>query len=43
MVCPLLSIIFPEYAAKIGMIASLCAGWGLISAADGSNVQNPKP
>jgi hypothetical protein len=38
MLCP------PDIAQKIMLISSLFAGWGFISAADGSNVQNqPKP
>jgi hypothetical protein len=42
MVCPILSILIPAHADKIGMIASLLGGWGLMVAADGSNVQQPK-
>ena len=40
MVCPILAILIPSHADKIGMISSLFAGWGLMSAADGSNVTN---
>ena len=39
-VCPILSIVFPSLAQKFALIASLFAGWGFITAADGSNVQD---
>jgi hypothetical protein len=41
-VCPIAAILWPQYAQKILLISSLFSGWGFITAADGSNVQQPK-